>query len=91
MATSATTGTTGSRSRPHARKKTNDDAAYMAPPSASTGTKRQAAEKADGEPRVKRKRVEPVTATASSNGKKDAEELQRSSMVCCSVIPMSLV
>jgi len=81
MASSITTGTTGSRSRPHARKKINDDAPYTAPPSASAGTKRQAAEKADGEPRVKRKRVEPVTAITSSNSKKDAEELQRSSMV----------
>jgi len=90
MASSITTGTTGSRSRPHARKKINDDAPYTAPPSASAGTKRQAAEKADGEPRIKRKRVEPVTAMASSNSKKDAEELQRSSMVWSSVILMLL-
>lgn len=88
MASSATATTaTGSRSRTQARKKLNDDAAYMAPPSASAGTKRQAADKADGEPRVKRKRVEPVTATASSNGKKDAEEQQRSSMASHSGIP----
>lgn len=87
MASSAAaSGASGSRSRPQARKKLNDDAAYMAPPSA--GSKRQAPDKPDGEPRVKRKRVEPVTATASSNGKKDAEEPQRSSMVStCLVFP----
>jgi len=46
----------GSRSRPQARKKPNDDAAYFGPPAAS---KRQAVDRAEGEPRVKRKRVEP--------------------------------
>ncbi|KAF5355749.1 hypothetical protein D9756_003960 [Leucocoprinus leucothites] len=83
----AASGATGPRSRTQARKKLNDDAPYMAPPSANAGTKRQAADKADGEPRIKRKRVEAVTATASSNGKKDIEEQQRSSMVYNSGTP----
>lgn len=47
----------GSRSRPQARKKPSDDAAYFGPPAAS---KRQAVDRAEGEPRVKRKRVEPL-------------------------------
>ncbi|KIM65203.1 hypothetical protein SCLCIDRAFT_14920 [Scleroderma citrinum Foug A] len=46
----------GSRSRPQARKKPNDEAAYLGPP--STGAKRQANDRAEGEPRVKRKRIE---------------------------------
>ncbi|SJL05377.1 uncharacterized protein ARMOST_08744 [Armillaria ostoyae] len=45
--------------RPQARKKVNDDASYFGPPGASS-LKRQAVERVDGEPRVKRKRVEPV-------------------------------
>ncbi|KAF9454924.1 hypothetical protein P691DRAFT_770026 [Macrolepiota fuliginosa MF-IS2] len=90
MASAATAPVpSGSRSRPQARKKLNDDAAYTAPPSA--GTKRQATDKADGEPRVKRKRVDPMTVTASSNGKKDAEEPQRSSMVEFSKMPLSVL
>ncbi|KAJ3556513.1 hypothetical protein NP233_g11960 [Leucocoprinus birnbaumii] len=92
MASSVTaTGATGSRSRPQARKKLNDDAAYMAPPSANAGTKRQAADKADGEPRVKRKRVEPVITATSGNGKKDVEEPQRSSMVEFSKMPINIL
>lgn len=62
---SAQTTTTGSRSRPQARKKHNDDAAYFGPPVA--GAKRHAVDKVDGEPRVKRKRVEPIVATAASS------------------------
>ncbi|KAJ7630402.1 hypothetical protein FB45DRAFT_915399 [Roridomyces roridus] len=54
---------TGSRSRPQARKKVNDDAAYFGPQT-TAGAKRHAADKADGEPRVKRKRVDAL-ATAS--------------------------
>ncbi|KAK0506427.1 hypothetical protein EDD18DRAFT_1304894 [Armillaria luteobubalina] len=45
--------------RPQARKKVNDDASYFGPPGASS-LKRQAVERVDGEPRMKRKRVEPV-------------------------------
>jgi hypothetical protein len=78
---SASATASGSRSRHQTRKKHNDDAAYMAPPSATAGTKRQATDKADGEPRVKRKRVDPIAATASGTGKKDGEEQRRSSMV----------
>ncbi|KXN89814.1 hypothetical protein AN958_04818 [Leucoagaricus sp. SymC.cos] len=83
------TGASGSRSRPQARKKLNDDAAYTAPP--SVGAKRQAADKAEGEPRVKRKRVEPMTVATSTNGKKDVEEPQRNSMVEFSKMPLSIL
>ena len=67
-----------SRARPQARRKANpqDDAAYhgVLPPSA--GTKRTAADKADGEPRVKRKRLEPaVPAASSSNASAMARKL----------------
>ncbi|KAH7884012.1 hypothetical protein F5I97DRAFT_1633940 [Phlebopus sp. FC_14] len=61
----------GSRSRPQARKKPNDDAAYFGPP--STATKRLAVDRADGEPRVKRKRVES-TARNMDKPAADAEE-----------------
>jgi hypothetical protein len=53
--------TSGSRSRPQARKKPNDDAGYFGPSqgaNAGAGAKRQAGDKADGEPRPKRKRVD---------------------------------
>ncbi|KAL4065793.1 hypothetical protein V8B97DRAFT_1982031 [Scleroderma yunnanense] len=52
----------GSRSRPQARRKPNDDAAYLGPP--STATKRQANERAEGEPRVKRKRIDTSSVNA---------------------------
>lgn len=59
------------RARPQARKRVNqqgDDAAYHgALPGAAVGTKRTAADKADGEPRVKRKRLEPAGAAGSSS------------------------
>jgi hypothetical protein len=60
----------GSRSRPQARKKVNDDAAYFGPPTGA-GVKRHAADKADGEPRVKRKKVD---ATAGGVGRKAADK-----------------
>ena len=47
-----------SRPRNQARRRQNDDAAYMGP------AKRQAADKADGEPRMKRKRVDVAGASA---------------------------
>ncbi|KAH0838711.1 hypothetical protein J3R83DRAFT_7041 [Lanmaoa asiatica] len=65
----------GSRSRPQARKKPNDDAAYFGPPTAS---KRQAADRAEGEPRVKRKRVEPRKVDRAGISV-DAEEEKSSS------------
>lgn len=61
----------GSRSRPQARKKPNDDAAYFGPPTAS---KRQAVDRAEGEPRVKRKRVEPIRKADRTGVSIDAEE-----------------
>lgn len=59
----------GSRSRPQARKKPNDDAAYLGPP--STATKRQANDRAEGEPRVKRKRIESSNARKMDHGADD--------------------
>ena len=65
MSTSTTTQpTTSSRSRTQSWKKVNDDAAYFGPPASSTSvsvTKRQAPDKAEGEPRVKQKQVETHT------------------------------
>ncbi|KAG8220215.1 hypothetical protein J3R82DRAFT_1252 [Butyriboletus roseoflavus] len=61
----------GSRSRPQARKKPSDDAAYFGPPVAS---KRQAVDRAEGEPRVKRKRVEPLRKMDRAGVSADAEE-----------------
>jgi hypothetical protein len=60
----------GSRSRPQARKKVNDDAAYFGPPTA-VGVKRHATDKAEGEPRVKRKKVDATTGAA---GRKAADK-----------------
>jgi len=72
---------TGSRTRPQARKKPNDDASYFGPTGnsgATAGTKRQASDKADGEPRGKRKRAEP----APTSSRKDiAEAEERASLV----------
>ncbi|KAI5989765.1 hypothetical protein EDD15DRAFT_2459728, partial [Pisolithus albus] len=61
------TGATGSgsRSRTQARRKPNDDAAYTGP--SSTGAKRHAVDRAEGEPRVKRKRDEKSNVSPSSS------------------------
>ena len=58
----------GSRSRPQARNKVNDDAAYFGPPTGA-GVKRHTADKAE-EPRVKRKKVD---VTAGGIGRKAAD------------------
>lgn len=68
-ATSTANALAPSRSRPQASRKrahpAGDDAAYHGVASSHVvGTKRAAAERADGEPRVKRKRIEPVSASA---------------------------
>ncbi|TFK30657.1 hypothetical protein FA15DRAFT_662676 [Coprinopsis marcescibilis] len=66
-----------SRARTQSRKKANDDASYFGPStslSATTATKRQAADKLDGEPRVKRKRAEPAPVQPAA--KKDGPELE---------------
>ncbi|KAF9229809.1 hypothetical protein BS17DRAFT_744306 [Gyrodon lividus] len=69
----------GSRSRPQARKKPNDDAAYFGPP--PTASKRQAVDRAEGEPRVKRKRVEPNSARKADKAGAGADtEEERSSI-----------
>ena len=77
--------TTSSRSRTQSRKKINDDAAYFGPPASSTSvsaTKRQAPDRAEGEPRVKRKRVEASHIVAPANGKRDNMESEpRKSLV----------
>ncbi|KAJ6519246.1 hypothetical protein C8R45DRAFT_950671 [Mycena sanguinolenta] len=72
MSTLQMTGT-GSRSRPQARKKVNDDAAYFGPPMGNAGAKRHAADKVDGEPRVKRKRADPMAVSAANNRRDDAD------------------
>lgn len=70
------TSTAGSRSRPQARKKPNDDAAYFGPPPGgvavglTVGAKRHASDRADGEPRVKRKRLDATNMSISSGGRK---------------------
>ncbi|KAG6857667.1 hypothetical protein H0H87_010236 [Tephrocybe sp. NHM501043] len=63
----------GSRSRPQARKKPNDDASYFAPVASGSGAgaKRHAMDKADGEPRGKRKRIDPITVTSLASARKD--------------------
>jgi hypothetical protein len=67
-----------SRARTQSRKKLNDDAAYFAP-SGSAASKRQAVDKADGEPRTKRKRVD---GNVAAHAKKDGLELEnRKSLV----------
>lgn len=58
------------RPRPPARKKPNDDAAYTGPSAAALAaagggaqaTKRQATDRAEGEPRNKRKKVETIVS-----------------------------
>ncbi|TFL06249.1 hypothetical protein BDV98DRAFT_143662 [Pterulicium gracile] len=57
-----------SRSRPQQRKKQTDDAAYIG--ASATGVKRQAPERADGEPRQKRKKLEPIFAVAASSSRR---------------------
>jgi hypothetical protein len=66
--------TTGSRSRPQARKKVNDDAAYFGPPTTGAGAKR-AMDKVDGEaaPRVKRKRVVGGGEVAANSRARDRD------------------
>ena len=84
-ASTTTQPTTSSRSRTQSRKKVNDDAAYFGPPASSTSasaTKRQAPDKAEGEPRVKRKRVETGHIVTPASGKRDNMESEpRKSLV----------
>lgn len=77
MSASAQTSGTGSRLRTQARKKVNDDATYSGPPSTTGGgAKRHATDKPDGEPRVKRKRVEPSYAVSVTNSRKEVTEAE---------------
>ncbi|KAF8665164.1 hypothetical protein AX16_000629 [Volvariella volvacea WC 439] len=84
---------TSSRSRPQARRKPNDDASYNGPPiaSGSGGTKRQAHDRVDGEPRVKRKRVEPPPVVAPSTSRRENDEGQKSSLVEFAKLPTSVL
>ncbi|EGN94103.1 hypothetical protein SERLA73DRAFT_188687 [Serpula lacrymans var. lacrymans S7.3] len=75
----------GSRSRPQARKKQHDDAPYFAPP-VSASSKRQAPDRVDGEPRVKRKRVDTSNTAGGSSagarkGDKGADTDSKSSLI----------
>jgi len=80
-----------SRARTQTRKKLNDDAAYFGP-SGSGASKRQAVDKAEGEPRTKRKRIDTAHGNASLNNKRDHEIEARKSLVgVCSVIQSSRV
>ena len=65
------------RARTQARKKANDDAAYLGPSNvAAVGSKRQATDRAEGEQgRMKRKRVDlPHVLAASGSSKKDIQD-----------------
>lgn len=87
MSSAPHSSTTGSRSRPQARRKPNDDASYFGPPggaAVASGTKRQAADKADGEPRGKRKRVDAASIAAS---RREVEPEPRSSLVSTVWLP----
>ncbi|KAG6814417.1 hypothetical protein H0H92_007420 [Tricholoma furcatifolium] len=70
-----------SRSRTQARRKPNDDASYFAPIASSSGVKRHAVDKADGEPRGKRKRVEPIPTTSTTVRKEGTETDAKASLV----------
>ena len=89
MATSAPQTST-SRARTQARKKTNDDAAYFGPSgSAASGSKRQAVDKAEGEPRTKRKRVDAMQSNIAGSRKDALDSDTRKSLasspisICC--------
>lgn len=87
---------TTARSRVQSRRKPNDDASYAAPPltSSNSGSKRHAVDKPDGEPRMKRKRVETVQATnqnTTNNGRRDGEEVNKSSLVEFSRLPTTVL
>lgn len=76
-----------SRARTQSRKKLNDDAAYFGP-SGSAASKRQAIEKAEGEPRTKRKRIDTSHGNFS---KKDSFEMEpRESLVSPCGVGVSL-
>lgn len=90
---------TTTRARPQARRKLNvtaDDAAYHGVLPGSAGTKRAAVEKPEGEPRVKRKRVEAsgtagVSGVATSGGRKAADkgqEVERKCLVDFTKLPL---
>jgi len=68
--------TSGSRSRPQARKKPNDDAAYFG----AAAFKRQAVDRPEGEPRSKRKRVEHSSVVVRRAEKSAADEDCKSSV-----------
>ena len=82
--------TTSSRPRPQARKKPNDDAAYLSSVS-GVGTKRQAIDKVEGEPRVKRKKVEPGNINAAAAGVVGKKAIDKAGLTEAENLNMSLV
>ncbi|KAF8640344.1 hypothetical protein AX17_000016 [Amanita inopinata Kibby_2008] len=75
------------RSRPQARRKPNDDAAYAGPSVASMttannmpgqATKRQAMDRAEGEPRNKRKKVDVAMINQTKTGSDQTSDLKTS-------------
>ncbi|KAI0089854.1 hypothetical protein BDY19DRAFT_1069732 [Irpex rosettiformis] len=87
-----------SRARPQAsRRKANhaaDDAAYhgVISSNALAGSKRGAAEKADGEPRLKRKRLEPTNATTNGvSSSATVEKESKPSMIDFSTLPIDAI
>ncbi|KAI0310994.1 hypothetical protein OF83DRAFT_1178003 [Amylostereum chailletii] len=79
-----------SRVRNHSRKKANDDAPYAGPSSA--GAKRQAVDKPDSEPRVKRKRVDelPMLFTSPAVPRRPEGESHTSLMDFAALPPSAL-
>lgn len=72
----------GSRSRPQARKKVSDDAAYFGPPAGVVVGAKRAAPDRDGEPRAKRKRVDTAATNHALSKREGAEADTRASLVC---------
>lgn len=69
MSGSGTTST-GVRSRTQGRRKPNDEAGYFGPGggTSTAGVKRHAVDKAEGDGRAKRKRMEPANGTNGLGG-----------------------
>ncbi|KAF7437319.1 hypothetical protein PC9H_004158 [Pleurotus ostreatus] len=91
------TASTGGRSRTQARRKHNDEAGYFGPGggNSTAGVKRHAVDKADGDGRAKRKRVEPGngnTGLGSNASRKDGGETEaKTSLVDFSTMPLSVL
>jgi hypothetical protein len=76
----------GSNRRPQARRKQTDDSAYIGPASAAAAAKRQAAERAEGEPKSKRKKVDSVrVVSGSAGGRREPGAKQDGEVTICMV------